>query len=367
MNHDEYLFPVRRTRRDFLKTAGAAAAALAMPTLSRSAEDNKATVKLGSGKATYTLDEKWGTLPTGMKYGFGCAVVVDSQDRVFVTSRSNNPCVAIFDKDGKLLETWSKEIGDKIGYSPDQIAATAHGLYWSQEPGGEFLYWTENVAGKKGDAKNPRIGARVYKTDMQGKVLHTIGNVDKESATSQKFDFVNPTDVAVAANGDIYVVDGYGSQLLHRFDKNFKLIKTVGGPGKEHGKFNTCHGVWVNTLKKEPELYIADRANNRIEVLSLDMEYKRTVPGVRMPCCFYQHKGQLFVPELGARVTILDDQDKVVAQMGDGNGVKPADIRQHPDKFATPHALTVASNGDWYLVEWLDWGRPRKFSHTPQG
>ena len=129
--------------------------------------------------------------------------------------------------------------------------------------------------------ERPKIGARVYKTDLKGKVLYTLGHVEKESSTSQKFDFVNPTDVAVAANGDIYVVDGYGSQLFHRFDKNFKLIKTIGGPGKEHGKFNTCHGVWVSTLKKEPEIYVADRANNRVEIYSPELEYKRTLPDFR--------------------------------------------------------------------------------------
>ena len=203
----------------------------------------------------------------------------------------------------------------RVGYDPNQYAATAHGLYWSKEGDQEFLYWTENVAAPKG---KPKLGARVYKTDLDGKILYQIGNVDKETETSQKFDFTNPTDVAVAANGDIYVVDGYGSQLVHRFDKNFKLIKTMGGPGKEHGKFNTCHGIWVNTLKKEPEIYIADRANDRVEVYSLDLEYKRTIRGVRKPCCFYQHDGQLYVPDLDARVTILDADDKVVAHLGDG-------------------------------------------------
>jgi hypothetical protein len=176
---------------------------------------------------------------------------------------------------------------------------------------------------------------------------------------------VNPTDVAIAPNGDIYVVDGYGSQLVHRFDKSFKLIKTIGGPGKENGKFNTCHGVWVSTLKSEPEVYIADRANNRVEVYSLALEYKRTLPNFRLPCCFYQHDGHLYIPELGARVSIIDAEDKVVAQFGDGQGIKAAEIKNHPDKFATPHAMTVASNGDLYIVEWLDYGRPRKFKHVP--
>src|SRR5262249_33941989 len=260
----------------------------------------KAPVTVGAGKWTYTLDEDWGKLPAGMKYGFGCALVVDSQDRVFVTSRSANPCVAIFAKDGKLLETWSKDFADGVGFKPEQVAATAHGLYWNKEGKDEFLYWTENVSGPK---EGPKIGARVYKTDLKGKVLYTIGNVGKESATAQKFNFTNPTDLAVAANGDIYVVDGYGSQLLHRFDKNFKLIKTIGGPGKDHGKFNICHGIWVRTLGKEPEIYVADRVNDRLEVYSLELEYKRTIAEMRLPCCFYQHQGHLYVPELGARVS----------------------------------------------------------------
>jgi hypothetical protein len=359
MSQHEYLFPRRLTRRDFLGAAGAAAGALAFGPAAF-ADETKKAVNFGDGKATYTLDEDWGKLPAGMQYGFGCALVVDSRDRVFVTSRSADPCVAIFDKDGKLLETWGKEFAQGIGFTPEQVRDTAHGLYWSKEADGEYLYWTENVATPK-DA--PKIGARVYKTDMQGKVLYTIGNVDKESETSHKFSFVSPTDVCVAANGDVYVVDGYGSQLLSRFDKKFRHIMTIGGPGSDHGRFNTCHGIWINTLKKEPEIYVADRANNRIEVFSLDLEYKRTLPDFRLPCCFYQHEGQLYVPELGSRVTILDADDKVVSRLGDGKDVK--DVKDRPEVFGAPHALTVASNGDLYVIEWLPYGRPRKLRPTP--
>src|SRR5688572_18907737 len=202
---EQYLFPNRLSRRDFLQASGMAGAAVAAGVMTSGsfahADEAPADVKLGSGKWTFTLDPTWGQLPQGMNYGLGCAVVVDGQDRVFVVSRSANPCVAIFDKDGQLLETWSKEFASAIGFeSPEEVVATAHGLYWSKEGDTEYLYWTENV--RKG--KGPRIGARVYKTDMKGKVLYTLGNVAKESETSQKFDFTNPTDVAVAPNGDIF-------------------------------------------------------------------------------------------------------------------------------------------------------------------
>ncbi|MBS0208318.1 MAG: twin-arginine translocation signal domain-containing protein [Planctomycetes bacterium] len=349
---DKYLFPRRLTRRDFLQTSAAAGAAWSLSNLAHAADGTAEPVKIGEGKWTYTLDPTWGQLPAGMKYGLGCAVVVDSQDRVYVTSRSVNPCVAIFDRDGKLLETWSNDFAEKVGYTAQQVASTAHGLYWSKEPDGEFFYFTEN-----------KPGSRVYKTDLSGKVLYEIGKEVKQGSASAPFEFVNPTDVAVAPNGDIYVVDGYGSQLVHRFDKNFKLIKTMGGPGTEHGKFKTCHGVWISTLGKEPEVYIADRTNGRLEVYSLDLDYKRTIPDMRAPCCFYQHAGHLYIPELGSRVTIIDANDKVVAHLGDGKGIKKEEIPA--DKFTTPHAMTVDSQGNFYIVEWIDYGRVRKFRHTP--
>ena len=320
----------------------------------------------GTGYHTYEAVEGWGQLPAGMKYGFGCGVIVDSKDRVIVTSRSTNPCVAIFDKHGKLLETWSNEFAENVNLTTEQVKDTAHCLYLSREGLKEFIYWTENVSTNK---EGPKLGKRVYKTDLKGKVLYTIGNVDHEDATSQKFDWTNPTDVAVATNGDIYVVDGYGSQRVSRFDRHFNHLKTIGGhctKAREHGLFNTCHGIWINTLRSEHEVYIADRANGRIEVFSLELEYKRSVLDgeVRNPCCFYQHRGEIFIPDLAGRITILDAADKLVAHLGDGKG-KP-DNKTNPALFAAPHAMCVDSRGDMYVVEWVDFGRPRKFKHTPQ-
>ena len=100
------------------------AAALALPAWARA--QAAAPVKIGEGKWTYTLDESWGRLPEGMSWGFGCGIVVDSKDRVYVTSRSASPCVAIFGPDGKLEETWSKDFGN--GYDPEQVTGFAFGL-----------------------------------------------------------------------------------------------------------------------------------------------------------------------------------------------------------------------------------------------
>jgi hypothetical protein len=276
--------------------------------------------------------------------------------------------VAIFDRHGRLLETWSDQFSHQVGLTLAQVKDTAHCIYWSKEGEQEFFYWTENISTNKEGAP---YGARVYKTDLRGKILYEIGNVVKPGSTSQKFDWTNPTDVAVAPNGDIYVVDGYGSQRVSRFNRNFKHIRTIGGRGKEHGQFNTCHGIWIKNLKgREPEVYIADRHNGRVEIFDLELQYKRSLLNVvRMPCCFYQHKNHLYIPDLASRVTILDADDQPLAHLGDGktpDGKDAPDNKTNPALFAAPHALCVDSRGDFYVVEWVDFGRPRKFKHTPQ-
>ncbi len=370
----EYLFPKRWSRRDFLGTAAVAAAGAAtLPCgnlIGDPAEnEKKAPVRLGSGYHTYELDEAWGRLPAGMNYGFGCGVIVDRRDRVYVTSRSANPCVAIFDRDGKLQEMWGQEFADKVGLTTAEVADTAHCLYLSKENGHEYIYWTENISTNK---TGPKTGARVYKTDLNGRILYQIGNVAKEGSNAQKFDWTNPTDVAVAPNHDIYVVDGYGSQRVTRFDKNFTALRTIGGHGKGDGEFNICHGVWISTLKGgEPEVYIADRTNGRVQVFDLALNHKRNLLGtVRNPCCFYQHKENLFIPDLASRLTILDAADQLVTHLGDGkeaNGLtsKP-DSQTNPSLFAAPHSMCVDSKGSLYVVEWIPTGRPRKFKHTPE-
>src|SRR4051794_28529974 len=73
-------------RRKFLAaTAGAAGLGLTGRTW---ADDTTGAATIGSGKWAYTAVPGWGTPPDGMKYDMGCAVVVDSHDRVYVHSHA---------------------------------------------------------------------------------------------------------------------------------------------------------------------------------------------------------------------------------------------------------------------------------------
>jgi peptidylamidoglycolate lyase len=105
-------------------------------------------------------------------------------------------------------------------------------------------------------------------------------------------------------------------------------------------------------------------------LFDLELNHKRNVVGMlHNPCCFYQHKGFLYIPDLASRVTILDADDNLAAQLGDGKETdgktNRPDCQTDPALFAAPHALTVDSKGSFYAVEWIATGRPRKFKHVP--
>jgi len=55
----------------------------------------------------------------------------------------------------------------------------------------------------------------------------------------------------------------------------------------------------------------------------------------------------------------------VLRLVADGKTNKP-DNKTNPAFFAAPHAMCVDSHGDLYVVEWVDFGRARKFKHAPQ-
>ncbi len=325
------------TRRQFIAQTGMTVAGLAAAGAVRADEPKKTPVTIGSGYWTYTLVDGWGAPPEGMKYEWGCAVVVDSKDRVYVHTRAQK-AVLVFDREGKLLTDWGAE-----------FAKTGHGLYWNKEGKDEFLYFSDH----------PRN--LVVKTDLDGKVLLRIGNVAEESTTSIKFPFNQPTDVAIAPNGDIYVCEGYGGNQVHVFTAQGKFKKTFGKTGSGPGEFKIPHGIWIDTRKQEPEVLVADRTNGRVQVFTLEGQLKREVKDpVRNPCCFYEFKGKMYVPDLDHRVTILDEHDQPVAQLGDGK------MKDDDSTFRLPHAMTVDSHGDMYVVEWVPDARLRKFRHTPQ-
>jgi hypothetical protein len=99
-----------------------------------------------------------------------------------------------------------------------------------------------------------------------------------------------------------------------------------------------------------------------------EVKHKRNLAGmVRHPCCSSAHMGILYFPDLASRVTMLDADDNLAAQLGDGKETdgktNRPDSQTNPALFAAPHALSVDAKGNMDVVEWMATGRPRQFQH----
>jgi DNA-binding beta-propeller fold protein YncE len=299
---------------------------------------------VGNRTHSYRVAEGWGTLPEGMRYGYTHGVCVDSEDRVYI-HHTGKPSVVVFDRDGKFLTSWGEE-----------FEGGAHGFYLHREADGrESLYFA--------DTKRKLM----VKTTLDGEVLLEVGQPDRPDLYDEERKYV-PTDVCVAPNGDIYVSDGYGQYYIHQFNAKGVYIRSWGGRGSGPGQVIEPHGISLNPRSAEPELYVADRRNHRIQVFTLEGEHKRFVEhDLDLPCGFYFHGDEVYIPDLNSRVTILDGEDRLITHLGeDQQAYKQKGWPNlpksyyRPDKFSSPHGVCVDSRGDVYVVEWISDGRVTK-------
>ena len=329
------------TRRSFLTTG------LGAPLLLHAAD--KAGSKrptVGSGDHTYEVIHDWGELPPAIKYGNTHGVVQDSNGFIYVhhtvhaTSESSDSMV-VFDRQGKFVKSWGKE-----------FRGGAHGLHIQKEGRDEFLYLC--------DTKR----AVVVKTTLRGEEVFSLG-YPKESEPYAPGIKYSPTNLAIAPNSDIYVGDGYGSSYINQYDRNGRFLRTFGGKGSEAGQLSTPHGITVDTRGSTPVLTVADRSNNRLQHFSLDGKHLGFSRGVNLPCHFDVRKNLCVVPDLAARVTILDKDNNVIVHLGEGE----SDYRQRrtlprdqflPGKFICPHGACFDHDGNIFVVEWVEIGRVTK-------
>ncbi len=336
-------------RRDFLRGT----AALAPAILGAADKAGSKLPVLGSGEHVYEAQHDWGELPAQIKYGNTHGVVEDSQRRIYVhhtvnaTSESSDSMV-VFDHKGKFIKSWGKE-----------FKGGAHGLHIRKEGSTEFLYLCDTKRGV------------IVKATLDGEEVYSLGYPEQSDAYKPGPDGKrpkwSPTNLAIAPNGDLYVGDGYGSSYILQYNSKGEYLKTFGGKGKEPGKLDCPHGLIMDMRGKTPILTVADRANNRIQRFNLDGQHLDFVAGTNLPCYFdYFHNGDCVVPDLGARVTLLDRNNQVIEQLGDDSGSEwrktRALTRDHftPGKFVCPHGACFDHAGNIFVVEWVEVGRVTK-------
>ncbi|MSR84012.1 MAG: hypothetical protein EXS58_13995 [Candidatus Latescibacteria bacterium] len=280
---------------------------------------------VGSGAFTYEVQEGWGRLPAGWKLGWIAAVAVDSQDRVFVYSRSEHPLI-LFDREGNFLTTWG-----------DGILEDAHGI-WIDEK--DQVYCVE------------RETHCMRKFNSQGELLLTIGNPHQQGAEGEPFNL--PTDLAIDAQGDLYISDGYGNARIHKYSPTGQRLKSWGKPGTGPGEFDLPHCVRVD---RHNRLLVADRTNNRIQFFDTEGNYLMEWGGFHQPDTIFIDKDDIiYVAELEQRVSILTLEGERLTQWGSGQRL---DL---PGEFlGCPHGIWADSRGDLYVSEVQTDGRLQKF------
>ena len=343
------------SRRSFLKGAGVAAAgAIAAPTILRAIElpaNGPGSIQ-GEGAHKYEWMHDWLTVPDTVKLGDCHGVQQDSQGRIFI-HHTGTPSMLVCDTDGKVIKTWGAE-----------YAGGAHGLQLRKEDGGEFLYLA--LTGQH----------RVVKTDLDGKVVFDI-KYPKDSGVYPDPNKYVPTNIAFhPTNGDFYVADGYGLSYVHIYNILGEYKSTFGGKGSEPGKMQCCHGIYTDVRSGSPKLAVADRENNRIQYFTMDGKHDSFVQGkiddgiIRRPCHFDVRGTDMLIPDLRGRVTILDKDNKAVAELFDNSDPKkranhgvPREQRTDGE-FVCPHGAIWDSKGDIYVVEWVVGGRVTKLRHV---
>ncbi len=346
------------SRRSLLAATAATGAAVAMPRILTAKRDSKQVI-VGEGEHKFEVLHGWGALPDKYSWQTTHNVALDKAGNLYVIheGRQNlkdHPSIFVFDPEGKFIRAFG-----------NQFQGGGHGLEVRQEGKEEFLYVCayQNVKAfakltLKGETvweKYAPMDSGVYRKDEDTKRIKRWGR-----------DAFLPTNFAFLDDGGFLLVDGYGSFYIHRYDKDANWVSKFGGPGGGEGKFATPHGIWIDRRKgREEQVVICDRAHHTLQYLTLDGKYVETLKGYGLPANIDTWKNLLLVPELHARLTLLNEKNEVVARLGDDveGVVKKKKVSRGNaktwvnGKFVHPHDACFGSNGDIYVAEWVATGR----------
>ena len=165
-----------------------------------------AAIPVLAQQTPYRLDEGWGKLPDGRKWGNTSGVDLDRNGNIWVFERcgstnclgSTVPPIVKLDPAGKQLLTF----GASMFVMP-------HGLYVDNDSN----VWVTDADGKDGK------GHQVFKFSAEGKLLMTLGKAGVAGNGPDSFN--RPSDVVIAPNGDIFVADGHGG------DSNARIVSST--------------------------------------------------------------------------------------------------------------------------------------------
>lgn len=184
------------------------------------------------------------------------------------------------------------------------------------------------------------------------------------------------TNVSFSPDGGYFLGDGYGSSMIHQYDASDNFVRTIGGTGTEDGKFKTPHGQWLDDRDGIPKLVVADRANQRLQWFDMDGTFLKKLDGFLFPADIDIQGELMLVADLHCRITILDQDNSVVAQLGDDKAWREKCLLKGktavrnmpqtwvPGKFVHPHDACFDRDGNIFVAEWVKTGRFTKLKRV---
>ena len=301
-------------------------------------------VRLGTGLMTFDTVPSWGLGANGKsQIGPTHGGVAIGKDGTVYTSADRG--VYALSPDGKILRSFIEEPYTKL-----------HDIEIRNENGTEYIYGARN-ANKEGIKFNAKDGNVVLKLPFP-----------KESKL--ELTSFSPTAITVDADGNIYLSDGYASNIIFKYDKTGKYLKHFGAKGNGPRQFNTAHGMTLDNRYDPPRLLICDRNHQpkgRLLHYSLEGEYiNEVIGGLGMPTSVAVQGDYVSVPDLHGRVVILDKSNTIMAvlghnpnpQLGRSYGIKQADWIE--GVFSGTHGSNWDANGNLYIQDWNVDGRIMK-------
>jgi len=325
-------------RRQFIKNTSLGAAGLLVKPNLFAAE----TI-FGHNNKRYRLNTRWSQADVGRNPVNDChEMVQNSQGNIMLLTNEVKNNVLVYDKSGKLLNAWGSEYPG------------AHGFTLFNENGTDVLFICDNSR------------HQVIKTTIDGRVLLVL-DYPKETGEYTKAEEYVPTETAIAANGDIYVADGYGKDFIVQYDALGRYIRHFGGRGTGDKHLLNAHGVCIDARDPlKSTLLVTSRQQNAFKRYTLQGHYIETIalPGAWV--CRPVIKGDyLYAAVLQSNsnqwkqsgfVTILDKNNKVVSNIGGStpgytNGVAD-EIYQTIQCFAYPHDVCIDDEENLYVAQW---------------
>ena len=235
-----------------------ALAAFAVSALEASTPVRGQTADPNSAPNLWRADDAWAKQPMGRGFGMTIGLNVDRDgssmwifDRCGARGCANSKIAPLnkYDADGHVVASLLAG-----------MTVYPHGLFVDRDGN----LW---VTDSQGD-KDKKMGHVVLKLAPDGKVLMTLGTPGEAGDDATHFNA--PSDVVVAANGDIFVADGHGDKTnarIVRFSADGAFIKAWGRAGSGPGEFNAPHGL---AFDSQGRLFVADRGNSRIQIFDQD-------------------------------------------------------------------------------------------------